>query len=246
GGCTGRSEAGVPPEVWYARATRKAARQPPPDGRPEGPFVVDVLTGASAGGMTAAMTGRSILYEADQRARLHSAWVREVTMKALLEEDAAQGSALFSKRVVGEIADRHLGGPALGPGSSASFAPDELRLCLTATNINGPDYTLLPRSLTASGPGFLTTRFSDRARFALGKGRFADAPWPDIRQSAIATGNFPLAFMPQGLLRQRTDYLFENPALQTRPAVPPAKDYFPHALACIDGGMFDNEPLGLA
>jgi len=117
---------------------------------------------------------------------------------------------------------------------------------MTLTNMNGLDYQLFTRSLSAPGPGFLTTRFSDRALFTMPKGRFADVPWSDVRASAIATGNFPLAFMPQGLLRQRADYVSKNPALQTRPAVPPARDYFPHALACIDGGMFDNEPLGLA
>ena len=245
-GSLGSYEAGVLTELWYALETLNAARETLDDGTKEGPFVVDVLTGASAGGMTAAMTGRSILYEADQRARLHSAWVREVTMKAFLEEDPEQGSALFSKKVVGEIADRHLGGPLAGAGAAASFAPDVLRLGMTLSNMNGLDYQLFTRSLSAPGPGFLTTRFSDRALFTLTKGRFDDAPWPDIRTSAMATGNFPLAFMPQGLLRQRADYLLPNPALQARPAVPPARDYFPHALACIDGGMFDNEPLGLA
>jgi len=245
-GSLGSYEAGVLTELWYALETLNGARETLADGATEGPFVLDVLTGASAGGMTAAMTGRSILYEADQRARIHSAWVREVTMKALLEEEPAQGSALFSKKVVGEIADRHLDGPLQGAGSAASFAPDVLRLGMTLTNMNGLDYQLFTRSLTALSPGFLTTRFSDRALFTLSKGRFADAPWPDIRQCAIATGNFPLAFLPQSLLRQRADYLSSNPALQTRPAVPPARDYFPHALACIDGGMFDNEPLGLA
>jgi predicted acylesterase/phospholipase RssA len=245
-GSLGSYEAGVLSELWYALDTLNGARETLADGTREGPFVIDVLTGASAGGMTAAMTGRSILYEADQRARLHSAWVREVTMKAFLEEEPTQGSALFSKKVVGEIADRHLGGPLQGTARSASFAPDVLRLGMTLTNMNGLDYQLFTRSLSAPGPGFLTTRFSDRALFTLPKGRFADVPWPDVRTSAIATGNFPLAFMPQGLLRQRVDYMSKNPALQTRPAVPPGRDYFPHALACIDGGMFDNEPVGLA
>src|SRR5262249_46486858 len=70
--------------------------------------------------------------------------------------------------------------------------------------------------------------------------------WNVIEESAIATGNFPLAFMPQGLGRDSPDYLGRNPALQTRKAAPPASGYFPHRLAFIDGGMFDNEPLGLA
>src|SRR5262249_27608064 len=108
------------------------------------------------------------------------------------------------------------------------------------------DYQLFTRSLSAAGPGFPTTRFSDRALFTLQKGKFAEVPWNVIEESAIATGNFPLAFMPQGLGRDSPDYLGRNPALQTRKAAPPASGYFPHRLAFIDGGMFDNEPLGLA
>jgi patatin-like phospholipase len=245
-GSLGSYEAGVLTELWYALDTLNASREALAGGALEGRFVVDVLTGASAGGMTAAMTGRTMMYESTLRARLHSAWVREVTMKALLEEHPQQGSALFSKKIVEQIADRHLSQPLAGAPSAASFAPDRLSLGMTLTNMNGLDYQLFTRSLNPPSPGFLTTRFSDRAIFTLTSGGFGAVDWTSIRTSSIATGNFPLAFMPQGLMRAETDYAGDNPALQTLPAAPPARPYFPHALAFVDGGMFDNEPLGLA
>ena len=245
-GSLGSYEAGVLTEFRYALETLNASREALAGGPLEGRFVVDVLTGASAGGMTAAMTGRTMMYEATLRERLHSAWVREITMDALLAADPAQGSALFSKKVVAEIADRHLSQPLAGPPAAASFAPDLLWIGMTLTNMNGLDYRLFTRSLNTPAPGFLTTRFSDRATFNLKRGDFAGADWPSIRGSAVATGNFPLAFMPQGLLRAGAEYAGDNPALQTLEAPPPAKAYFPHRLACVDGGMFDNEPLGLA
>ena len=245
-GSLGSYEAGVLTELWYALETLNASLEALAGGALEGRFVVDVLTGASAGGMTAAMTGRTMMYEATLRARLHSAWVREVTMGALLQEDPEQGSALFSKKVVETIADRHLSQPMSGAPSAASFAPDRLSLGMTLTNMNGLDYRLFTRSLNPPSPGFLTTRFSDRAIFTLTGGGFAATDWISIRTAAVATGNFPLAFMPQGLMRGETDYAGDNPALQTLPAAPPAKAYFPHRLAFVDGGMFDNEPLGLA
>jgi predicted acylesterase/phospholipase RssA len=245
-GSLGSYEAGVLTELWYALETLNGSRENVAGGTLEGAFIVDVLTGASAGGMTAAMTGRTMMYEAGLRSRLHSAWVREVTMDALLAEDPAQGSALFSKKIVAEIADRHLAQPLAGPAAATSFAPDLLRIGMTLSNMNGLDYRLFTRSLNTPGPGFLTTRFSDRAMFTLTKGGFAAADWTSMRTSAIATGNFPIAFMPQELLRSGQEYTGDNPALQTLAAAPPAKPYFPHSLACVDGGMFDNEPLGLA
>jgi predicted acylesterase/phospholipase RssA len=245
-GSLGSYEAGVLTELWYALETLNRSREALGAGGLEGPFIVDVLTGASAGGMTAAMTGRTMMYEATLRGRLHSAWVREITMDALLTEDKDQGSGLFSKKAVADIADRHLAQPLAGPTATASFAPDLLRIGMTLTNLNGLDYRLFTRSLNTPGPGFLTTRFSDRAMFELKKGDFAGADWPTIRGSAIATGNFPIAFMPQGLMRSAEQYADDNPALQALGATPPATPYFPHSLAYVDGGMFDNEPLGLA
>jgi predicted acylesterase/phospholipase RssA len=245
-GSLGSYEAGVLTELWYALETLNGSREAMATGALEGPFIVDVLTGASAGGMTAAMTGRTMMYEAALRERLHSAWVREITMDALLTEDADQGSGLFSKKAVADIADRHLAQPLAGPATTASFAPDRLRIGMTLTNLNGLDYRLFTRSLNTPGPGFMTTRFSDRAMFELKKGDFAGADWLTIRGSAIATGNFPIAFMPQGLMRSATEYADDNPALQTLAPTPPARSYFPHGMAFVDGGMFDNEPLGLA
>ena len=245
-GSLGSYEAGVLTELWYALETLNATREPLAGGGLEGRFVVDAMTGASAGGMTAAMVGRTMMYEATLRSRFHSAWVREISMKALLEDDPSQGTALFSKKIVADIADRHLTQPLAGAPAASSFAPDVLRLGATLTNLNGLDYRLFTRSLNAPSPGFLTTRFSDRAQFTLKRDGFAEVDWGAIRSYAVATGNFPLAFMPEVLTREAGDYSGDNPALQSLPAIPPAKPYFPHGLAFVDGGMFDNEPLGLA
>ena len=104
---------------------------------------------------------------------------------------------------VRRIAEAHLldAPSTLNP---ASFAPDDLRVGLTLTNLNGLDYRVLTRSLNSPAPGFLTTRFSDESLFRFKKGGFGEVDWPLLTDSALATGNFPLGFMPQALMRDAT------------------------------------------
>jgi len=235
-------------ELTYALEVLNQSREPVdgPAGAKEGPFVIDVITGASAGGMNAAMLARIAMYEAQRRDRLHTAWVKQINIDALLEDDPRQQNALLSKTIVRRIAESHLLDAPPARLDPASFAPDELRVGLTLTNLNGLDYRLLTKSLTSPAPGFLTTRFSDQGRFLFKKGGFGEVPWSLLTDSAVATGNFPLAFLPEGLMRSASDYSTENPPAQVAPASPPGTPYFPHGLAFIDGGMFDNEPLGMA
>ncbi|PYQ25667.1 MAG: hypothetical protein DMF81_01570 [Acidobacteria bacterium] len=247
-GSLGSYEAGVLAELTYALDVLNQGREPVGDaaGPREGAFVVDVFTGASAGGMNAAMLARISMYEAGRRDRLHAAWVKQIGIDGLLEDDPRQRNALLSKSVVRRIAETHLLAPAPPAPAPASFAPDELRLGLTLTHMNGLDYRLLTRSLNSPEPGFLTTRFSDQAAFRLRRDGFADVDWPGLCDAAIATGNFPLAFMPQELIRDASHYATANPPTQAAPSPPPGRPYFPHGLAFVDGGMFDNEPLGMA
>ena len=208
--------------------------------------MIDTVTGASAGGMNAAILARVSMYESQRRDRLHTAWVKQINIDALLEDDPKQRNALLSKTIVRKIAEAHLLDAAPATLDPASFAPDDLRVGLTLTHINGLDYRVLTRSLNSPAPGFLSTRFSDQGTFRFEKGGFAQVDWPRLTDCAIATGNFPLAFMPQTLMRSAEDYSAGNPPTLAAVPPPPGKPYFPHGLAFIDGGMFDNEPLGMA
>jgi aromatic ring-cleaving dioxygenase len=235
-------------ELTYALGVLNHSREPlaGPAGPKEGPFVIDAITGASAGGMNAAILARVSMYESHRRDRLYTAWVKQINMDALLEDDPGQQNALLSKTIVRRIAEAHLLDAAPAAFAPASFAPDDLRVGLTLTNLHGLDYRVLTRSLSSPAPGFLTTRFSDQGRFRFKKGGFGQVDWSLLTDSAIATGNFPLAFMPQTLMRNAADYSTENPPTLAAPPPPPGKPYFPHGLAFVDGGMFDNEPLGMA
>jgi predicted acylesterase/phospholipase RssA len=238
-GSLGSYEAGVLSELTYALEILNGSL---PAG--EGKFVVDVITGASAGSLSGGLLARIMMYESDRRDRLYSAWVREIGIDGLLEKDPTEPNALLSKGSIRKIAEQNLAGTPIG-SKPASFAPEVLRLGMTLSNMNGLDYQLKTRTLAANRPGFLTTRFSDEAIFQLTRvGTAVD--WPVLRDCAIASGNFPIAFMPQLLQRDASHYLGSNPPLQSIVPPPPDKAYFPHDLAYIDGGLFDNEPLGMA
>jgi predicted acylesterase/phospholipase RssA len=247
-GSLGSYEAGVLAELTYALGVLNQSLEPldGPLGPKEGGFVIDAVTGASAGGMNAAILARVAMYESERRDRLHTAWVKQINIDDLLEDDPRQQNALLSKNIVRKIAEAHLLDAAPANLNPASFAPDDLRVGLTLTHLNGLDYRVLTKSLNSSAPGFLTTRFSDQDTFRFKRDGFGEVEWGSLTDCAIATGNFPLAFMPQVLMRNATDYPAEPPPTQTTPPSPPGKSYFPHGLAFIDGGMFDNEPLGMA
>jgi predicted acylesterase/phospholipase RssA len=248
GGSLGAYEAGVLIELMYALDTLNA--ELPEQDR----FVVDVITGASAGGMSAAVMARVMMYDyPGGRADLYKAWVRDIRIedspagKGLLEDDSLQKNALLSKTIIRRIANDYLVEAVrkLDPQNlkPASFAPDELRLALTLTNMNGLDYSLPTTTVAERSALFLTTRFSDASSWVLTRQPHLSDWGADklgIRDSAIACGNFPIAFQPQGLHRDASLYPQEPMQSTAQP------QYFPSEMTFIDGGMFDNEPLGKA
>jgi hypothetical protein len=250
GGSLGAYEAGAMTELLYALSTMN--QQIEREGDTE-PFRLDVLTGASAGGMTASMLARIILYDLGRRADLYRAWVHDIRMDGLLASaGGGESNALLGKGLIRSIAARYLQEPSLDPVAPASFAPDptiaanatdggdrELLLALTLTNMEGLDYVLDTRSCVG-GPEarYLTTRFSDTALFAINAGTFLSLDWAQVAKSAIACGNFPIGFQPETLTRSREDYPDDPVQLTTL--------HWPAALTFVDGGLFDNEPLGKA
>ena len=228
----GSYEAGVLTELLYAlEALNQRAEA---NGGPR--FVLDVMTGSSAGGMTAVLVSRIMLYDlAARRGDLFRAWVEDIDILRLMQN--VPPNALLSKDVINEIAQRYvIEGADTPPRQAASFAPDRLRLSLSLSNMHGIDYAIPYAWPGGSGEGeFVSTFFSDGARFEIDRhvppGR---ETWQHIMDVAIACGNFPLAFQPQPLYRGAGDY---PGSLQA------ASGFFPRELLFLDGGLFDNEPL---
>jgi Patatin-like phospholipase len=219
--------------------------------QPDERIEIDVLTGASAGGMTAAMIAQRLLFEGTSMNQpynnpLYNAWVSSVDIAGLLargpKEDVMH-SVLSSDFVIG-ISETYLMGryrsqpqpPPQQPHPALS-SDHKLQLGLALSNLNGVDYT---RS-TLSGGEFIYTRHEDQLvreidQAADDRGEF----WDTLRAAAVACGAFPMAFRVQDLARDIVEYT--SPWLVRDVWGGQPRTTFTYT----DGGVFQNEPLGMA
>src|SRR5579862_6146822 len=202
-------------------------------------IVVDVLTGASAGGMTAAIAAQKMLFDAgsldgaDGNA-FYLPWVREVSLMGLLEVGAGSSAvSLLSSHLVEGIARKHLTDRYSGSADLSRqihpAAADAIQLGLAMSNLSGVDYAVE----TSSGEPFVYTRFQDEFIRTV-DAKAGDTPelWQQIRDAAVACGAFPFAFRIQELLREDSEYARLGPE-----AFPPTSGRY----AYTDGGVFQNE-----
>lgn len=201
------------------------------------PVELDVITGASAGAMTAGLVAHIVMNNyAERRQNLYRAWVELVTIDRLLTNPPI--NALLSGKPVEEIGNLCIQ-PPFDVAGRAAFAPEVLHMVLTVSNLCGVDRKIEP----VSGKPFISTFFNDRIEFHLGNQATAGvesvqdaATWDRVRQFAIASGAFPLAFPPSRLARTALEYDPSN-------LVEAALDLNPFY---VDGGTFNNQPIGEA
>jgi len=234
--------------VLYEILTALAQHNLDPRTTPDKKICVDVLTGASAGGMTATICAQKLLYEnesfVDHRNNpLYLPWVKDVSLAGLLNlskmDDPTE--SILSSELIQTISRRYLMQrytTGLPPVISAHPAcATSLFLGLAISNLNGIDYAVP----MMTGGQFIYTRHQDQFIRQL-TGAACDQPqiWDPIRQAAVACGSFPFAFRVQELIRLQSEYTqFTNSAPVGYPASSGAYAY-------TDGGVFQNEPLGMA
>lgn len=201
------------------------------DGVPEGEkYRIDSIAGASAGSMTAALVAQAVMRGFEKRSLLRRAWVDEIDIAPLLED--VPGNALLSKAVIDRIGREFL--PLEPAGPPSSLAAETLRMAFTVTNLNGVNYRLARSSDPDDGSTFESTFHAERREFTLHRDRPDDDAWAAIREAAIASGNFPVAFAPHEL--------GSDPKQWPGHSLPG----FPDTFWYVDGGMFNNEPVGEA
>ncbi len=126
----GAYQAGATYELLWALAHRAD---------PRGPIIIDVLTGASAGAMTAAVLARALLYDRAVAEELHRVWITDIGAADLL---AGQPPAsLFSDGPIWDLARRILEAPPV-PTNPHPAAPRDLRMAFALSNLNGINYSL--------------------------------------------------------------------------------------------------------
>lgn len=238
-----------------------------PDTIRNGDFIrVDVLTGASAGGMTMAILAQKLLYQKDTFVDsngqsspydnpLYNTWVKTISLAGLLnaaDKPISQGGdpatlSLLASSLINTIAVDTLGlqsttgqVPQIGGMHSAIDPRRSLQLGLALTNINGVNYGYP----MFDGSEFQYTDFGDQMLRQFSPANTSLTPWQEIGNAAVACGAFPFAFRTKNLDRMRKDYEPCDDSDDT--TLEPWPGGEEHTFAYTDGGVLQNQPLGMA
>ena len=257
----GSYEAGVLYEIITAIGEHNTD---PPRSKPDEHIEIDVLTGASAGGMTAVIATQNLLYARDSLKAadnnpFYNPWVADISLDGLLRLDsktdptypdipAPEDSthSIFSSNLIEKLAHKYIT-RRYQSGAPTSRAPHpaaakQIRLGLALSNLNGVPYSY-PLRVTQPGGGasFAYARFQDEMKglFAAdgSDGKDVAKAWEPWREAAVSCGAFPFAFRVKQLHRFETEYTRHH----RDPWSESERDF-----VYTDGGIFQNEPLGLA
>lgn len=262
----GSYEAGVAYELLEAVRTHN--QQPGLDA--DDKIYIDTITGASAGGMTAAMLAQRLMFDGAAMGMgdgdacaftnpLYHAWVERISLQGLvkLRPGEKRWNSLFSSDLIAEIGTEMLvhsmAAGKLRSGVHAAIeadAPTPLRLGVAITNLNGVDY-MLPIA-GSDEDGFHYTRSVDQITAPLTFASEQDLPlWNHLRDAAVGCGAFPVAFRPRAIVRSVAEY--GTPTPSPLPVPPTGETYIDWGsrkptmpFAFTDGGVLQNQPLGLA
>jgi len=201
--------------------------------------------------MSAAVCAQKLLFDAgalsgaDTNA-LYRAWVQDVGLDGLLQLQRAEDPthSLLSSDLVEAISRKHLTQrydvhvpPTINRHPAAA---DQLWLGLALSNMNGVSYS---QKTWPDDGEFTYTRYQDQYSIPLTPLAADDIQerWETIRRFAVSCGAFPFAFRMQEILRHASEYPGAD--------MDPRTTSFPSQVETFvytDGGVFQNEPLGLA
>lgn len=212
-------------DEWYAAKARREVV-------PGHDISIEVFSGASAGGMCAAISAVMVHEDFDHihdtarrdtTNRFYESWVNRIDIHELLQaRDLKRGEpvvSLLDSSIIAEIAKYALtpSAPMIPP---RPYISPTLTLFLSLTNLRG-----VPYSLNGAAPGSIeetTFYYADRLRFELVPASTAQASvpwakplplgspekgaWPLLEAAAMATGAFPIFLAPRTLERDLSDY----------------------------------------
>jgi hypothetical protein len=239
-------------DAWYAAKARGELV-------PTHDVSIEAFSGASAGGMCAAISAMLLQHEFEHISdtsktnttnRFYESWVNRIDICELLKTDDLKKNkeivSLLDSTILDSIATYALS-PVNPLTTPRPYVSPDLTLFLSLTNLRG-----VPYSLTGVGPGSVeetTFFYGDRIRFQTvradsGHG-LADtaypldftteaADWSVLQSAAKATGAFPVFLAPRVLERRKTDYdppLWESRTSAAQDAPPPIYPTFPTTLA---------------
>jgi len=275
----GSYEAGVMYELLEAIALHNEMLQTDHPDR----VVIDVITGASAGAMTAAILSQQ-LYYGGGRLRdpynnpLFNAWVKRVNIDDLLKVNRKNHKySLLSSTVVDDIGTEYIQddpGDAMDRHPTAS---DSLRIGLAMSNLNG-----FSQEIQGEKESFAYSQYKDQficrlrcvssinehessigqcagikvqlsemeprveARQVVWRPMLSTCSWPILRMMAFSSGAFPFAFRARRICRTggSSESLMRNRDSSRKAAA--GDQLYGGNYLYTDGGVFENEPVGMA
>lgn len=266
----GAYQAGVIDFLFQALDEWQAAKERGDPTVPSHDVLLKVVTGASAGGMTAAvmtaMADRDFPRVADPAGERHTsnnlfeAWVNRIDIADLLgKQDRGEDDlpSLLDSTVLDRIA-RDVFSSKLATKRRAYIASD-FRTILCFTNQRGVPYRIAFTGET--GQGHDMTRHGDRLEFVLSAaspsgpdgywleaGNYSGENWDLLRSAALASGAFPIGLAPRMIRRRRKDY--ESHPRRDGGVIEPSWDASGASeemcFWAVDAGVTDNEPFQLA
>lgn len=207
------------------------------------PWYIDAIAGASAGSITAALLARIVAGNGKVE-ELHEAWVDKISLD-VLAKDAKSDKTILDSNAVSTLANEYFPQLTKPLDSHAAFNGESVSLAFTVSGL-----ALDPEALIALNNRLFTWHeYSVVGRFKIGVLSSGDPTYSAspvaayghnandqgavtgndayaaMKQAAVTSGAFPLAFAPRGLARFEDGLLWHN-------------RWF------VDGGVYDNDPVG--
>ncbi|HEX5168091.1 MAG TPA: patatin-like phospholipase family protein [Cyclobacteriaceae bacterium] len=226
---------------------------------PDHDVVIKVMTGASAGGMTTAITSVELLRRANHpgavndpnyKSLMYQAWVDKIDITRLLGTDDLRKfdyiKSMLDSTVISEIAADVIDENKMPPWKPLPYLDKELKLYITLSNLRG-----LPYEFKLNGETGLPYGMTDHADYQYIEIRedTTKADWIKLRNAAVATGAFPVGLASRLIQRDMNEYKVRiNKDGRDISGLMKVKsdENSPYNFIAVDGGTLNNEPIELA
>jgi hypothetical protein len=217
------------------------------------------MTGASAGGMTTAITSVELLRRANYpdafrdplyKSLMYQAWVEKIDITRLLGVDDLKNSdgikSMLDSTVIEEIAGEVINENEIPVWRPLPYIDKELKLYITLSNLRG-----LPYEFKLAGETGLPYGMTDHAdyQYIEIKEGTTKADWIKLRNAAVATGAFPVGLASRLIQRDLNEYKVRiNKDGRDISGLMKIKqdENAPYNFVSVDGGTLNNEPIELA
>ncbi len=208
------------------------------EGRGRSDLELAVVTGSSSGALNAALASRTVAVNPNLRPWIRRAWVDGADADSLLSADRRDRRGLLDVSVLDDLASALVAGEPAADDRPGRAMGRRLRVGITLANLDGVPYRNRYGFLNLRDRFYGTRVHRDWMEFEIDRDRGAGHPmWEELRDAAVASASFPLAFPPRRLIRDRDEY---PGALLEDPEDDGVEMWY------ADGGLMDNRPLGLA